>query len=120
MMVGEEGVRLFGIRNSGLLGALGLKNGDVLVSFNDVRLDDEEKVSQFLFDASIPAPSKIRLQVLRRGSSVELRYTVLPGSPTPSVVVTPTGSAAPSAEPLPPPGPRRRPRTPRPSIPATP
>lgn len=116
----DEGMRLYGVRSTGLLASLGLRNGDVLVSFNGTRLDDWEKALLILVDPAIPAPSKVKLQVQRQGSAVELSYTIVPGPPTPGAATPPTAvpsgsaSGAPSvpALPLPP-----RPRRPRP-IPA--
>lgn len=95
---GGGGMRLRGIRPRSVFSALGLHSMDRILAFNDVSLEDEEKIQRVWVDASVPVPPKIKLRVLRGSEQIELRYTILPAVAVPPPL--PPGAAS-SATPPP-------------------
>lgn len=69
-----QGLRVFGIRRTSVVAALGLRNGDTLVSINDVPLGDPERVVEALGRLRRAASASVLIQ--RRGLSQTLSYRV--------------------------------------------
>ncbi len=69
------GLRLFGIRPGTRLKALGFQNGDQLQTLNDVPLTTPDQALR-AYAAARNADS-LRVRLLRRGQSVEMRYDLV-------------------------------------------
>lgn len=73
---GLGGVRLFGVRNDDILGALGLENGDELVSVGGKPIDSPE--ARLAAIATLAMASAVTAGIVRRGVPLELAYRVVP------------------------------------------
>ena len=68
------GIRLFGVRNDTLLGALGMENGDRLQSINGFDMTSPEKALEAY--ARLRTADHMTVQINRRGSNMNLDYNV--------------------------------------------
>ncbi len=70
------GIRLFIVRPTSALYALGLRSGDKLVAVNGVALDDPARVQE-IYD-SVKAASTLRIEIDRRGTPEVIEITQTP------------------------------------------
>jgi len=70
------GFKLYGIRTGGLMGQLGLKNGDVVRSVNGQPLTSPHQALTIY--SQIRTMTKVTLEITRLGRPITLRYTILP------------------------------------------
>jgi general secretion pathway protein C len=68
------GIRLFGVRNDTLLGALGMENGDRLQSINGFDMTSPEKALEAY--ARLRTADHMTVQINRKGSNMNLDYNV--------------------------------------------
>ena len=68
------GIRLFGVRNDTLLGALGMENGDRLQSINGFDMTSPEKALEAY--ARLRTADHMTVQINRRGSNMNLDYNI--------------------------------------------
>ncbi len=69
------GFQLLGIRAQGALFAVGLRNGDVLISVNGFRLDSIDQA--LLAAAALKSEGRFRVDLVRNGSPLSLYYRVI-------------------------------------------
>jgi len=70
------GIKLFGIRRSSVLGALGFKNGDTITAINGQPVTSPDRMLE-IFGKLAPEPGKeATVEVTRRGRPITLRYRV--------------------------------------------
>ncbi len=72
---GPDGLRLYALRPASPLAALGLRNGDTLLTLDGVELVDHE--SPFATYQATRARARHQLTVRRRGALVRLHYTIV-------------------------------------------
>lgn len=72
---GPDGLRLYALRPASPLAALGLRNGDTLLTLDGVELVDRE--SPFATYQATVARARHQLTVRRRGAIVRLHYTII-------------------------------------------
>jgi general secretion pathway protein C len=68
------GIRLFGVRNDTLLGALGMENGDRLQSINGFDMTSPEKALEAY--ARLRTADHMTVQINRKGSNMNLDYNI--------------------------------------------
>jgi general secretion pathway protein C len=68
------GIRLFGVRNDTLLGALGMENGDRLQSINGFDMTSPEKALEAY--ARLRTAEHMTVQINRKGSNMNLDYNI--------------------------------------------
>jgi general secretion pathway protein C len=69
-----EGFRVSEVKPAGIFGMVGIKNGDVLLSINDFKIDSPEKAIQSL--ASLKGQTSIKLNLLRDGQPTTMNYDI--------------------------------------------
>lgn len=69
-----RGFRLQGVRSDSIFSAIGVRNGDVIVSVNGTELDSPQRALE-LYQAMLQQNS-VSMQVLRRGREQTLRYNI--------------------------------------------
>lgn len=69
-----RGFRLQGLRAGSIFSAIGIRNGDVLVSVNGTDIDSPQRAIQ-LYEAML-SQGNVEMQVLRRGREQTLRYNI--------------------------------------------
>ena len=69
-----EGFRISEVRQGGIFGTVGMKNGDVLLRINDFPIDSPEKAIQSL--ASLKGQSRIKLDLVRDGQPTTFNYDI--------------------------------------------
>jgi general secretion pathway protein C len=69
-----EGFRVSEVKPAGIFGMVGIKNGDVLLSINDFKIDSPEKAIQSL--ASLKGQTSIKLDMLRDGQPTTMNYDI--------------------------------------------
>ena len=69
------GLKLFGLRPNTRLGVLGFQNGDQLHTLNELPLTTPEQALEAY--AAVRNASSLRVQLLRRGQRIELRYDLV-------------------------------------------
>lgn len=70
-----QGVRLFGIRRSSVVGMLGFQNGDTVMSINETPLNDPTNALEV--HRRLRGASELRVVVERRGQDQTLTYRVI-------------------------------------------
>ena len=75
-----SGFKLYAIKPSSVFAALGLLNGDMLVSINDIDLTSPEKALTIY--STIKATSVFHVKIVRRGVALTLTYTISPAAVT--------------------------------------
>ena len=63
-----QGMKLYGIRRGGLLGLLGLQNGDMITKVDNVELTSPDRAMELM--AQLKRAKKIKLTITRRGSEI--------------------------------------------------
>ena len=76
-----SGFKLYAIKPSSIFAALGLLDGDMLVSINDIDLTSPEKALTVY--STIKATSVFNVKIVRRGVALTLTYTVSPATSAP-------------------------------------
>ncbi|TMQ20542.1 MAG: hypothetical protein E6J91_03790 [Deltaproteobacteria bacterium] len=71
-----DGVKLYAIRPSSGFARLGLANGDTVVSVNKLRLDSADQALEIY--TQLREAKRIDVEVVRRGKSLTLVYTIVP------------------------------------------
>ncbi|GFE57262.1 type II secretion system protein N [Geobacter sp. AOG1] len=69
-----EGFRVSEVRQGGIFGTVGMKNGDVLLRINEFPIDSPEKAIQSL--ASLKGQSRIKLDLVRDGQPTTFNYDI--------------------------------------------
>lgn len=69
-----NGLRLFGIRPSSILAALGFQNGDTIHRVNGADLDGMEKLLEIY--VNVHTESHVTLELTRRGKAMTLNYVI--------------------------------------------
>ncbi len=69
-----EGFRVSEVKPAGIFGMVGIKNGDVLLSINDFKVDSPEKAIQAL--AALKGQTAIKLNMLRDGQPTTMNYDI--------------------------------------------
>lgn len=69
-----EGFRVSEVKPAGVFGMVGIKNGDVLRSINDLPIDSPERAIQSL--ASLKGQNRIKLDLIRDGQPVTFTYDI--------------------------------------------
>ena len=75
-----SGFKLYAIKPSSVFAALGLLNGDMLVSVNDIDLTSPEKALTVY--STIRATAVFHVAIVRRGVPLALTYTISPAAVT--------------------------------------
>jgi len=80
---GQPGVRVYGIRAASVLSQLGLRNGDFVLTLNEVELTEALITSGLAsMVTDLRDAAHIRLTLERRGESMELQYDVMESLPS--------------------------------------
>lgn len=69
-----RGFKLYGIRRSGLLGELGFKNGDLILSVQGGAIEGLDDALKAYTELSKSPPDTIRVGITRRGAELELTF----------------------------------------------
>ncbi len=69
-----EGFRVSEVKPAGIFGMVGIKNGDILLSINDFKIDSPEKAIQAL--AALKGQTGIKLDMLRDGQPTTMNYDI--------------------------------------------
>ncbi len=69
-----EGFRVSEVKPAGIFGMVGIKNGDVILSINDFKIDSPEKAIQSL--AALKGQTSIKLDLLRDGKPTTMNYDI--------------------------------------------
>lgn len=69
-----EGFRVSEVKPAGVFGMVGIRNGDVLRSINDLPIDSPERAIQSL--ASLKGQSRIKLDLIRDGQPTTFTYDI--------------------------------------------
>lgn len=69
-----EGFRVSEVKPAGIFGMVGIKNGDILLSINDFKIDSPEKAIQAL--AALKGQTGIKLNMLRDGQPTTMNYDI--------------------------------------------
>ena len=70
------GIRLFGVRNDTLLGALGMENGDLLEKINGFDMTSPEKALEAYAPAFFAPPTTSPFPVNRKGADTNLDFNI--------------------------------------------
>ncbi len=70
----QEGFTLSEVRPGGVYHTLGLKNGDILLGVNGLELSDPASALQAF--TAIKGANRIKVDIVRNGSPMTLRYTL--------------------------------------------
>jgi general secretion pathway protein C len=70
------GLKLYGVRRASYLGALGLRNGDLVKRVGGYDVSDPEKALEAY--AKLRNATEIRIELERRGVPTTLTYRVVP------------------------------------------